>query len=93
MKRISDILDEAAGLIEGPGAWGRGSRRSSPCLIEALAKVWGGGYDSKWVDALKPLRRVVGSDVASWNDHPDRTQEEAVAALRQAAELARKDGK
>jgi hypothetical protein len=38
------------------------------------------------------VRQVVGYSVTSWNDAPERTQAEVVAALRKAADLARADG-
>ncbi|MCR5876963.1 hypothetical protein [Phenylobacterium sp. J367] len=43
--------------------------------------------------ALRWVRRVIRLDeVGYWNDRPNRTQAEVVAALRQAAELARAEG-
>jgi hypothetical protein len=47
-----------------------------------------GSYDP-YDDAYEALRRHVGVDigwVAGWNDAPERTQAEVVAALRGAAE-------
>jgi hypothetical protein len=42
--------------------------------------------------AIILARAVVGSTV-TWNDAPERTQAEVVAKLREAAELARKEGR
>lgn len=37
------------------------------------------------------FQQQVEAQVAAWNDAPDRTQAEVVAALRAAAELAERD--
>lgn len=43
--------------------------------------------------ARKHLATMLGVAMASWNDAPERTQPEVVAALRKAAALAREQGK
>ena len=43
-------------------------------------------------EAAAAFRRYVGSSVYTWNDQPERTKEEVVAALRAAAEQHRQQG-
>jgi hypothetical protein len=40
---------------------------------------------------LDALRVIVGPDIPRWNDAPDRTQAEVVAALREAADRWERD--
>jgi hypothetical protein len=101
----SEILDGAAALIEPEGRWTQGKYAAdrdghtvdprSPkavcwCARGARARA-AGEFENRTHDFL---RRVVGDrQTIRWNDDPDRTQAEVVAALRQAAELARKAGR
>ena len=61
------------------------------CALGALTVV----QEMVWTDdsavspAGKVLRETVGGRVDVWNDEPERTQSEVVAALRAAAEKAR----
>lgn len=45
--------------------------------------------------AIRYLERAVtnGYYIAAWNDEPERTKDEVVQALKEAAKAARKDGK
>lgn len=96
---VADVLERAADLIEPKGAWTQGELardiRREPtdpdepdaacwCLEGALQKVCGRH------EAYQAVRRVVAEpSLWGWNDDPNRTQEEVVAALRRAATLAR----
>jgi hypothetical protein len=96
---VADVLESAAKLIEQPGKWVQGenaldkfgeptepgySDAACWCLEGALQQC--GGRHS----AYQAVRRAVGeSNLWGWNDAPERTQPEVVAALRRAATLAR----
>lgn len=100
-KLPSEILDEAADLIAPQGAWtqfkySNGEQRSpydadatSFCINGAIQRC--AGRDRSDV-ARRILHRALGTGPTSWNDSHNRTQAEVVAALRQAAELARSEG-
>lgn len=98
---VPEILSAAADLLEKPGAWTQGALyrdtagepigsfgdREAVCYCAegAIAAVIG-RYD--WFHPAYASLGGVG-ELSNWNDHPGRTQAEVVAALRQAAELAR----
>lgn len=100
---VADVLSAAADLIAPEGAWTQRvlarHRNGNPigphtpnaacwCSIGALDRSSGSYCD--YVSALRALQKAVGKeDVAAWNDHPERTQAQVVAAFRKAAELAR----
>lgn len=65
------------------------------CTIGAMLAADGRDDFRGWPDHLASncLRSAAeAGSITIWNDDEDRTQAEVVAALRQAAELARKDG-
>lgn len=67
------------------------------CMIGALAKAAGsftgvGGYEQSEHPEIEYLAKVVGEHVPNYNDHPDRTHAEVIAAFDKAIELAQKDG-
>lgn len=92
--------------VDGLAAADDEANRSAPCCQDGALQraIWGVAYVGGhwWIDptpqaqAYKQARaymeQVVGDNSIDWNDHPDRTKEEVVAALRQAAENARGDG-
>lgn len=92
----SEILTRAADLIEPPGAWGKGQGTRNPegchCVLSAITAADTSGFMSKaWSDAIDFLEQVIGPGACAykWNDAPERTQAEVVAATRAAAELAK----
>ena len=102
LTEVPNILRRAAETIEPEGAWTRGALardwNGSPighdednascfCLHGALARVNGGdAYNEIICDYII---RVIGTELSvDWNDAPERTQAEVVAALRAAADLA-----
>lgn len=103
-KTVADILAAAADLIEPEGAWTQGtSYRDADgdirdgggpevvcrCVAGAVNEVCDWSFDGA-VPAFRLLEAHVGvSDIARWNDAPERTQAEVVAALRAASEKAR----
>ena len=101
---VSELLDDAADLIERTGWTQKTSARDADgtpcalnqgvafCVIGAINwadwvadRDWDIGYH-----ALDALEAVIGRRrIAAWNDAPDRTQGEVVAALRTAAQATR----
>jgi hypothetical protein len=93
----SEALAKAADLIEPEGAWRQGPslRDGAQCAVNALAAATRQGQS--WGAMIDFAYQAIGLDAGSmalseWNDAPGRTQAEVVAALRQAAELARSEG-
>jgi len=99
----AEVLERAADLIEPVGAWTQDMYRVPGkdcfCAVGAVGMVlgkgkWIGGRAAEdFVDANSKLFGMDASDLEEWNDTPGRTQAEVVAALRQAAALAREQGK
>lgn len=104
----SEILSAAADLIEPQGRWTQGvyGRRAGKqvaiehlamadcfCTAGATLRITEGRSDRRVEEALLKIGRRGGySNIADWNDDPDRTQAEVVSALRQASEKAREAG-
>ena len=101
----SQVLDAAADLIEPEGAWQQGSWFDTSselalggdyrcmCAEGALILVGCERFSLPSQPAHKFLLAATGAeDVPDWNDAPERTQAEVVAALRKAADLARSEG-
>lgn len=98
----SDQLEATAQLLEkgwtqgGSGATDargmscsyRDPQATHLCLDAALCHVFGNSTD-KYFEARNIVRSVVGGNNVGFNDAPDRTQSEVVAAVREAARLAR----
>lgn len=104
--QVSDILYKAADLIEPEGAWTTDAEAREAeegaevdpldpsaacfCVGGAIWRVAPG--DLRW-PAAHYLESLVGGDIPEWNDAPERTQAEVVAKLREAAALAREQGR
>lgn len=102
-KTVADILAAAAEIVAKPGAWtqgtwartadGRGNAQPglacSWCLYGAIIEA---GRDTATEDdtrdALGVVMGITGRHPIVWNDAPERTQAEVVAALREAARLS-----
>lgn len=100
---VADVLRRAADLIEPEGRWcqGAGARDGAGkvvgsftpiatcwCTITAISKV-AGREDNVASDARTVVRKMLNTKyLGDWNDAPERTQAEVVAALRSAALLA-----
>ena len=101
----AEILDSAADLLSEEGRWcqgaaaltkeGRFCRPEDPeaaswCALGAIRRVSDVDiFDPVPANALAFLRDQTSFYLPSWNDVPERTREEVVAALRRAAERAR----
>jgi hypothetical protein len=100
---IADVLNRAADLIEPEGRWGRDdygyygpdsdSDMGCYCLIGAIAKAAARApFLVENDDAIAAILGFKhGYEIPRWNDEPDRTQAEVVAALRAAAKLSEAD--
>ncbi len=70
------------------------------CVVGAIAAVMGvEAWQAETSEPVSVLAQTLGftdedpgADVECWNDAPDRTQAEVVAALRKAAQLAKATG-
>ena len=102
--KASDALAKAADLIEPPGAWTQGTfardahgepttssgpRATCWCASGAIRRITPGRLDRR--QARDYLDKVVGT-ITLFNDALGRTQAEVVAALREASNLAEKEG-
>lgn len=106
---VSQVLSEAADLLEKPGAWtqkalsrdasGRlvhpfSAGACSFCMAGAIGRVVGTG--SVYCEETLPAMDFVEGildRIPSYNDHPRRTQGQIVATLRRAAALAKEQGR
>lgn len=104
-KSVADILDAAADLIEPEGAWTQGAfarhRSGNPIgPLESNAACWCASgaiqradsrrrFSPAWEDFNDYAVSLGFLHMAAFNDAPERTQAEVVAALRAAAEKAR----
>jgi hypothetical protein len=100
---VAEALDRAADLIEPEGAWMQNALSkydaagnvTCMCALGALLNVRGASFEAAdFLDTLLPQTRGGQKrPLAEWNDAPERTQAEVVAKLREAAALAREQGK
>lgn len=81
------ILTRAADLIEMRGHAKHILKNDAGemCLLGAILEA---GRGKDWPAACRPVQQLLGTDnIAMWNNQPERTKAEAVAALRAAAQL------
>lgn len=103
---VSEVLEKAAALIEPEGAWiqGRSARNTvgndvppihpaacSWCASGAMSKAIGSEVAAD--DARNFMNKFLRRKVWTWNDLSGRRQTEVVTKLREAARLAREQGK
>jgi hypothetical protein len=104
LQRAADLIARPGAWTQGEFARGKTGRPVKTrdcavclCVIGAIDVASGArpGTEAN-DDALRVLAWEVGCslwDIAVWNDEPERTQEEVVAKLKEAATLAREQGK
>lgn len=102
LDKAADLIEPEGAWTQG--TWARdasGSDNPDPtnevcwCGWGAIYKVAGYEWPRYALEAAGFADRTVGAACGAyqvWNDAPERTQIEAVAALRKAAELARSEG-
>lgn len=98
---VSEVLSKAADLLEPEGAFTKGAYardifnadvdEDAPdavcwCAIGALWLTSPTGKTTQ--EARRYLLEVTGQGITAWNDAPERTQAEVVAALREASKRA-----
>ena len=102
--KASAILRAAADRIEPPGAWTQGApaRTAFGAVLIDHKQPWAKSWSAagaisvasadRWkkeMSARAYLKLAVETDrLSDWNDAPTRTQQEVVAALRRAADIA-----
>jgi hypothetical protein len=86
---VAQVLRDALGLVEKEG-WTKGTLRDAQgqrCMTGAVydGVSWAfDGLDLEW-EALDALIRVIGDkSVSHWNDAPERTLDEVLAAFKTA---------
>lgn len=93
--KASEILIKARELIEQPDRWAKGSMVgkcmcSGSAVDEAGRRFWRARNN-----AMSILRRSIGvvslTDLIAWNDAPERTHPEVLAAFDSAITLAQKE--
>lgn len=97
MKTSVEILTEARTLVAREDGWIQNnfqkecSGQMCYCSVGAVDKAANSNVDFSSFDrALRFLYEVTGAEVLSqWNDKPERTQAEVVAAFDKAIELAK----
>lgn len=100
-KSTLDVLIAARKLINKPIKWGRGRRGTDRplntcCTAEAIENAAPFGSPG-WANLRLAAYRAVGNVVhreslVSWNDEPDRTHAEVLAAFDRAIEAERAKG-
>ena len=101
MTTTADILRDARALIDSPEKWTKhyeardadgnetwygDDRAVCWCAFGALFKA--GWYQPSLSDAVEALETVVGRIIDEWNDAPERTNAEVLAAFDRAIDLA-----
>lgn len=88
MSAIADILRRAADIIEENG-WIQGTlvddETGAVCAIGAIQQACRQIDTPTYWSARNALGQYVDDGVSIWNDDEDRTKEEVLAALREAA--------
>lgn len=81
----SETLESAANIILRDGWWQGSYFKIPPVTVDTAAQA------AKWMRRYTEVNFEERSPIA-WNDAPERTKEDVVAALRGAAEMAREAG-
>jgi hypothetical protein len=99
MSTVADVLDRAADVIVERGHHKRNyvGLDGSVCAVGAIrVAIAGGPVSPLRIDQFDTYRSaqawasdVVGSPISRWNDAPERTAGEVIAALREAARRER----
>lgn len=85
-----EVFNKAAAYIEEKG-WvqGRGKTQDGVCCAFAIGHFAGDHDMTKYFTHFKKVNNLAGEGnfgIGVWNDRPERTKEEVLAALRKAAE-------
>lgn len=92
-KSTAEVLSEAADICERGWCQGKFVKDGCVCASEAI-RIAGDSELALDTEAWPFFNRHIGADyVSEWNDAPGRTQAEVVAKLREAAALAKAEGR
>lgn len=87
-----ECLVAARKKIEDPANWGKGKQanhRKVLCAITAIGHARAEAFGTDFWRAEWALREVIGrGSIVMWNDAPERTHAEVLAAFDKAIELA-----
>lgn len=92
---LSEILAKARLLIENPANWSHDDARwgtgGVECSVSAVGRVmWENRREAPYGDPLWPLGEAIGdASIVEWNDAPERTHAEVLAAFDRAIEIAK----
>lgn len=87
MNAVADKLREARKLIERGWCQGEAQIGHQFCILGACG--WASGDSDLYFDMREPLQKATGCEALSrWNDAPERTQAEVLAAFDKAIQLA-----
>ncbi len=89
LDETSKILMSAADYIEKHGWWCKGHGASPGIKTCLMTSIWTISYNDKAREAADRVTHYLGfekrEEAVKWNDAPERTKEEVVSALREAA--------
>lgn len=98
---VAETLRRAKALIDAPEKWTKGefarNAKGRPCLpreaacfctVGALVVACGPGQTSAFEKLRAHFTRLVGGSIGTWNDAPERTHAEVMAAFDRAIEIA-----
>jgi hypothetical protein len=86
---VADVLRRARALIDTPEKWCQGQCElgEAKCALGAIL-----GADPNYAAAALALNRVVAPNIPAWNDAPERTHADVMAAFDRAITLAESEG-
>lgn len=82
MKTTKQILTEARELVSKGWVQGEYERDGCYCLVGAINEVRGDSHG--YAEAIGTMFKLIGNSLSDWNDMPERTQAEVVAAFDKA---------
>lgn len=91
MSDVSKILTRAADLIRRYGwvQYQKGNRYEGFCLVGAVINASGEEWRSVPAAHDRLIDTLGSRELAAWNDHPDRTEEEVLELLERASRYAK----
>ena len=95
---VADVLRRARALIDSPEKWCKGAlyRDGARCVWGALDGIRTGEptpFRKAEAGATYITRAIGGRNIASWNNAPERTHAEVLAAFDRAIKLAERGGR
>lgn len=96
---VVECLVAARKRIEDPAKWGKGPEvfaedpeNNKDCAEWAIYRTVRDNFGTDARNAVLMLRKAIGEEsIVGWNDTPERTHEDVLAAYDKAIEIARQD--